>query len=224
LDTKKDRNYVFFHAKETDARGSLFTEVLRKEMSQRGITPQTIDWEATDEELEVALNRFKDNCVIPDNTSVRTLNILIAKLNAFRQMHPDYVIALQGYPEWQAYTSSHLSDMYKFGTYIYTSYYKNPMQPSTAAFENTFYRLFHRQPLPSFPQFGMFGFDLGYYFLHGLANLGDTFAQRNGELRYKPFQHPFRFQPMDNEGGYTNTHTQLVHYTTRQTLEIITPR
>lgn len=224
LDAGADRNFVFLYSNQPDARGSAFVEQVRSLLTERNIASRPLNIDADGFAIESALNQFKRNCIIPDNTSIKTLNILLSKLNAFQQEHPNYLISLQGFPEWQAYTSSLLHDMFTYDTYIYSTYYKNPLAPRVAVFEQSFLKNFNRAMLPSIPQYGMMGFDLGYYFLHGLASLGETFDERQGTMHFNPYQHAFRFERQADGEAFVNRTIQLVHYTPQQKLEIITPK
>lgn len=223
LDTRRGRNYVFFHTNQPDNRGSLFVENLRREMSVQGIASNVFNLDADDTALEIALSEREQNYIIVDNTSIRTLNILLSRLDNFRHTHPEYSFSLQGYPEWQAYTSSRLGEMYAYDTYAYANYFKNPLSPRTMAFLSTFTRNFGIKMTPSIPQYAMMGFDLGFYFMHGLCSLGDLFDKQSNDLPYTPFQHPFIFKRESESSGFTNSAVELIHYTPQQTLEIVTP-
>ena len=141
---------------------------------------------------------------MPDNTSIKTLNVFFAKLRNFQQNHIQYKISMIGYPEWQTYTGTLLKDFYTYDTYIYSSYYRNPLQERTSTFERNFMNNFKRPMIISYPRYGMMGFDMGYYFLRGLSRYGDFFEQCQGEMQLQPVQHPFRFVGGSGDEGYTN--------------------
>lgn len=67
----------------------------------------------------------------------------------------------------------------------------------------------------------MFGFDLGYYFMHGLVTQGDNFEERQGALRFIPYQNAFQFGRSSANTSFTNKQVMLVHYTNSQRIEII---
>ena len=216
-----ERNYVFLQTNNPDERGRQFSAAMRAELSKRGIAARNLNIEGDDFALEGALNQFKQNCIIPDNASIRTLNVLISRLNSFCPAHPDYRISLQGYPEWQTYTASLLLDFYRYDTYFYSSYYRNPLVAATENFEQRFSLNFHHPMQVSFPRYGTMGFDMGYYFLHGLSQLGERFEQEQSTLSLSPIQHPFRFVQDVAGNGFTNHAVQLIHYTPSQTIEQI---
>ena len=216
-----ERNYVILNTNNADARGNQFITSIREELSNQGIATRVLNIEGDDFAIETALNQFRQNCIIPDNTSIRTLNVLFARLNAFCSEHPEYKICIQGYPEWQTYTSSQLLDFYKFDTYIYSPYYRNPLLAQTEDFEQRFNANFHHPLSLSYPRYGMMGFDMGYYFLHGLLQLGRDFDALQGQLTYMPVQHSFRFSQAGEGNGFVNHGMQLIHYTPEQTIEQI---
>lgn len=224
IDTKASRNFVFLTSSQPDQRGAAFTEALRHQLKERGIATRSLNLEADNTAWEMNLLAGTDNCIIPDNTSLRTLNIVVSRLNEFMQTHPEHHVSLQGFPEWQAYTSSTLKDLYSFDTYIYSTYYKNPLAPRTQEFERAFYKNFHRPMIASIPQYGMMGFDLGYYFMHGLSAYGDHFQAKQNAQMITPYQNPFYFERLEGgTAGFSNTAVELIHYTTNMTLEVITP-
>lgn len=216
-----NRNYVVLNTETPDEKGQNLIEILRTQLGKKGIAMRSMNINGDDSSYESALNAFRENCIVPDNASIKTLNIFFSRIKSFAESHPEYQISLLGYPEWQTYTSTLLNDFYAFDTYLYTSYYRNPMQPRTTDFERKFYSHFGKEMLPTYPCYGMLGFDLGYYFMNGMARLGDTFDQGQAGLRYTPFQHAFSFKNGADTAGYINQTTLLIHYTPSQTIEMI---
>lgn len=216
-----NRNYIHLKSNFTDNKGELFLQHISTVLSEQGQSMRVLNIEGDLTAYESAINQYKHNIIIPDNCDQRTLNILFAQLNLFRQTHPDYKISIVGYPEWQTYTTSMLREFYTYDTYIYTPYYVNPLEGKTTVFEKNFTQNFNKSQKLSYPRYGMLGFDLGYYFMHGLATLGDTFEQRQSELMYAPFQHHFQFHKYAENDGFTNHAVLLIHYTPEQTIEEI---
>ena len=142
-------------------------------------------------------------------------------VDAFAEEHPEYKISLIGYPEWQTYTQSLLNEFYQFDTYIYSSYYRNPLLERTTEFERRFINHFGYGMAPTFPRYGMLGFDLGFYFMHGMATLGDNFDQQQNSLRLQPFQHPFVFAKDPDTKGFINESALIIHYSPEHTIDVI---
>lgn len=215
-----ERNFIILDSHEADARGGNMIEALRQELGRSGVALRTMPIDGDDMAFESALNQLRPNCIVPNNTSIKTLNLFFSRFKAFLETHPQYKIALLGYPEWQTYTNTLLRDFYAYDTYIYSTFYRNPLLSKTANFERQFTQNFQSPMAVTYPRYGMMGFDLAYYFIHGLAHLGDTFEEKQSELRYSPFQNHYKFQ-RDGEGnGFLNRAVMLVHYTQEQTIEI----
>lgn len=216
-----NKNYVVLNTDEPDDKGRGLLDLMRTKLGEQGISMRQMHIQGDDEAYKSALNQFRENCIIPDNVSIKTLNIFFARLKTFAEQHPEYKISLIGYPEWQTYTSSLLNEFYKFDTYIYSSYYRNPMLERTTEFERSFVHHFGYGMAPTFPRYGMLGFDLGYYFMHGMAMLGDRFDQEQHTLRYQPVQHPFKFVKDPDTQGFANESTLIIHYSPEQTIDVI---
>ena len=59
----------------------------------------------------------------------------------------------------------------------------------------------------------MLGFDTGYYFLKGLAQYGTTFEENLNRLNVTSIQTGFKFQRVNNWGGFINRKVFFVHFT-----------
>ena len=202
------KNYIILHSDETDAKGEAMTKSLVEVLGKKGTIARTLDIGGDDFDFEAALNTFRENCIVPDNASIKTLNILLSKLNSFTQTYPDYKICLLGYPEWQTYTSTLLKDFYKYDTYSYCTYYLDPFSEKTENFQKSFANSFGRPLVTNYPSYGAMGFDLGWYFM------GDNTNQ-------EPLQHTFVFERADNSGDMNNVFTQFVHYMTNEKIELV---
>ena len=214
-------NYVILNTNEPDTRGSLFTGKLKEQLATQDMATRVLNIDGDDFAYESALNQTQVNCIIPDNTGIKSLNILCTKLRDFTAAHPQYRLRLVGYPEWVAYTETLLSSFFQFDTYAFCTYYSHPMEAGTVSFGKAFANNFGHPMMPTLPRYGMMGFDMGYYFMHGLATLGDTFEARQDEMSLQPAQHNFLFR-QDTEGGArTNHFVQLVHYSADQKITLV---
>lgn len=218
-----DCNFVLLRSNDTDQKGDAFTSQMQGLLEEKGVSMRVVNIDGDEMAWESALNQFRKNIIIPDNTSQKTLNVVFSRLNAFLDSHAStgYRVSLLGYPEWQTYTGQLAREFYRYDTYFYTPYYRNPLSKQTTDFEQRYQALFRKPMSVSFPRYGMMGFDMGYYFLRGLSRYGDFFEQRQGEMQLQPVQHPFRFVGGSGDEGYTNRAIQLVHYTPDQKVEQI---
>ena len=156
-----------------------------------------------------------------DSRSQSALVPLVGNLKLFRDQQPEYKVSLLGFPEWLTYTNTMLRDFYLFDTYVYSSYYRNPLGGRVAKFEQRYLKNFGQAGRNVFPKAEMLGYDLGMYFLQGIATMGSGFDSAQGSIVQNPLQHTFRFQRVGDLGGYVNLHAQLVHYTTFNTIQEI---
>lgn len=210
------KNIVVLKSNNENVKGSLFTKTLSDMMAQQGISIRGINIDADDFTYESAMNQFKDNVIVPDNTSIKTLNLLISKLDSFRQKHTNYNLSLLGYPEWQTYTNTLLNSFFTFDTYIYSSYYYNALAPNTKAFEQAFTNHFNKSMAVNYPRYAMMGFDLAYYFVHDVWTDGSTMF-----TEHIPYQSTYRFVQEGDNSGFCNRFVQLIHYKKTKQIELI---
>ena len=216
-----NRNFVILNTGSADENGIRFTSELTAVLKERGINTRTLNINGDEFAYTSALNQFRDNIIIPDASSANITASVARRLRTFADAHPEFQISILGYPEWPTYTSSLLKDFYALDTYAYCTFYRNPKEARVQHFEDRFKKNFGKEMARSFPRYGMYGFDLGYYFMHGLARLGDYFDEQQNTLTYTPFQTPFLFQQTTTGGAHFNQSSFLVHYSPNQKIEII---
>ena len=200
-------NFVMCASGEDDSWGSAFMNHLDQVLNLRGMQTSRLNINADELGYERALNQL--------------LNRMLAGVKSFMTQHPQYKVSLLGYPEWTTYTNTALKDFYQFDTYIFSSYYRNPLSGRVVKFEQRYRQNFGTSSRNVFPRAEMVGYDLGYYFLHGLAVQGSRFDEMQGTLEYQPVQNYFKFQRVGEQGGFVNLHVQLVHYTPNNTIQVV---
>lgn len=216
-------NFVVLDAgsEASDKRASAFIEALRDRLSTRGIATRDLSIEADEFALKGSLNPFRHNIIVPNSATLKTLNLTTAKLKDFCTNNPEYHVQLLGYPEWQTYTATALSDLYHFDALAYSTFYRNPLETRTNLFEHQYTSWFRHTMYASFPRYGMTGFDLGYYILHGLHTMGTAFDQEQGQMDINPYQSHFHFRRTSLYGGFINQAAILINYTPAQTIHVI---
>ena len=218
----ENSNFVFYHTGEQDARAQAFVNHLNQvlQLSER----QTTNLAAGADEFayDRAFNQFRQNVVIADSRSLPALTQMLTGIKAFQEQRPQYKIVLLGYPEWLTYVQTMIHDFYQFDTRVFSPYYRNPLSGRVVKFEQQYQQNFSTPSRLSYPRAEMLGYDLGYYFMHGLVTLGsDVFDVAQRSLQQQPLQHSFQFQRLGDQGGYVNLNVQLVHYTTNNTIQIV---
>ena len=219
----QNSNFVFYHSGEKDERGESFSNHLMQVLRLSNMQTTTLAAGGDEYAYDRAFNQFRQNVVISDNRSLSSLNKMLAGIKDYQARYPQYKIVLFGYPEWLTYAQTMIRDYYQFDTRIFSAYYRNPLSGRVVKFEQRYRDNFGSQSRLSYPRAESLGYDLGYYFMHGLATLGpDRFETMQGTLEQQPLQHTFRFERLGTEnGGFANINVQLVHYTTNNTIQIV---
>lgn len=213
-------NYVVVASGSADERGRELCEAIGQDLEpQQTLCGTTLEASAAD--FGQAFSSLRLNLVVTDDTSVRTLNILLSRLKEVRRRNPACRIALIGPHEWLASTQMLLRDFYSFDTYLATPYYYNIMNARTKAFQRTYEELFRTPLVQESPSYAALGFDLGFHFLAGLSRQGDTFERRQGSLTTEPVQSPFRFERQSSGLGFVNRFVQFVHFTPEEKIELV---
>ena len=216
-----DKNYVIAHSGNPDNKGRALTESLAAALAQRTGTPRTFELAGDDFAYESAFNQFRQNVIVLDNSNVATLNSLLAHLKAFKAKHSQYRISLLGFDGWQDDATVALEDLFAFDTFIVSPYYYNMWDDRTKEFESNYMSNFHTSVILNNPRFAALGFDLGCYFMSGLANLGDTFEQMQSGIQQQPYQSWLRFERNTSGISFFNSFVQFIHYTTDNKVELI---
>lgn len=137
---------------------------------------------------------------------------LLPQLSLTVRQHPEAECRLFGYPEWQTYTKDHLESFFELDTYIYSSFYTNNLLPTAVSFTNSYRRWYGKDMEERYPKYGMLGFDTGYYFLKGLSRYGSEFEENLSGFQTVPIQTGFKFQRVNNWGGFINRKVFFVRF------------
>lgn len=208
----KGYNVVFLNVNAGDNRGKSYVNLMSQQLGTQDNSSKTLDVEADDATYASTFSLTRNNLVVLNNSSQNALKRSIRSLKAFMLSHPDYKISLMGYPEWSTFQGSILQDFYALDTYVFTPFYRNISDAKVQNFESRFKTNFGHELIKTAPRYGMLGMDLGYYFLNGLAKLGDYFDERYQTLTFTPLQNKFQFTADEAGKPHINTAIQIVHY------------
>lgn len=214
-------NIVIASIGTTDARGASFTTQLSQQLTTKGISTKLLNVDDDELAFTTSLNQFRDNIIVLNNSSLNAMQRVARRLRAFLEKHPEYKVSLLGYPEWTTFPANAQQDFYVLDTYAYASFFRNPTDTRTNFFERRFKANFNHELAKTAPRYGMMGMDMGYYFMHGLAELGDYFDDTQSTLNYSPLQTSFNFQQSASGSAYTNGYTGLVHYKPNGQIEVL---
>ena len=195
-----------------------FIDGLKTVMADHDIPYSTLDIDTAYQELMDTLAPGKQNIMIINSSSSGPLNTLLPVLQLItRTKAPEIETHLFGYPEYQIYAQDHLDELYEVDTWFYT----NNMLKESVDFNALFRRSFSRQMLVSYPSFASYGYDTGYYFLKGIATYGKDLENHLNEIKTDPVQMGFKFERVNNWGGFINRKVFFVHFSNEYKVEKI---
>lgn len=206
-------NVIFIEALQGTRDKADFIKGFKEELRAKGIPMQSLKEGATATSLGAVLDSGRENIFIPTSGSNLTLINLLPQLSLVVREHPEHRIHLFGYPEWQTYTKDHLDAFFELDTYFYSSFYTNNLLPAAVHFTQRYQQWYGKDMDERYPKFGMLGFDTGYFFLKGLSCYGSELEKDIQQLDLVPIQTGFKFQRVNNWGGFINRKVFFVHFT-----------
>ncbi|MCD8165190.1 MAG: LysM peptidoglycan-binding domain-containing protein [Bacteroides sp.] len=190
-----------------------FIKGLKQELRQRSITFTEISANSNNTEMLAATRPDKNNIFIPTSGSNPTLVKVLPYLTLVRRENPELMMQVFGYPEWQTYTNDHIDAFFELDTYFYSSFYTNNLFPAAINFTRSYNHWYEKEMANTYPKYGMLGFDTGYFFLQNLSRYGSDFDNKVEDINYRPIQTGFKFQRVNNWGGFINRKVFFVRFT-----------
>ena len=216
-----DKNFVIVRSGNAAGKGKNLSEAITKALTKRTGAPRTLELEGDDFAYESALNQFRDNMIVLDDSKVSSLKALLSHLKEFRAKHPQYRLSLLGFDDWQDEINNFLNDFFALDTYIISPYYYNEWDDKVRNFEKAYTESFHMPVAQNNPRLAALGFDLGCYFLGGLSAFGNTFEKMQGDIQQEPYQNRFRFERGASAQSFSNNFVQFVHFTPENKIELV---
>lgn len=216
-------NVVFFES--PDERDDDLIRGFKRELSYRDI-PYTVllaDTATNKDTILSALDTERHNILMLTSEKSGDLNNMVPvfQLVVRDTAAAKFDISLFGYPQYQVYTVNHLESFYEIDTYFYSSFYTNNLLPEAKAFHQKYRRTYSKEIVNRFPKYAILGFDISYYFLKALHLYGTDMENRLSEMRYKPLQTGFKFERVNNWGGFINRKVFFVHFSRDYNLQTI---
>ncbi len=209
----QNANIIFIEATNGAKDKAELIKGLKDELRSRAIVIRSVKEDATPAMLKSALNANKPNIFVPASGSNVTLIKILPQLVLLSRENPESKISLFGYPEWQTYTKDHLDAFFELDTYFYSSFYTNNLLPAATNFTKNYRKWYRKEMDERYPKFGMLGFDTGYFFLKGLSLYGSELEKNLQRMDLIPIQTGFKFQRVNNWGGFINKKVYFVHFT-----------
>ena len=205
---------VFLDAETGHTDKADFIKGLKEELKNKQITFKELKGENIHPEgMKMVVDSLRENIIIPTSgRNVALIKILPQMIITTRE-HPNYQMKLFGYPEWQTYTDDHLASFFELDTYFYSSFYTNNLFPEAIQFTNAYRKWYSKDMANTFPKYGMLGFDTAYFFLLGLHKYGSNFEENMNQMMLTPIQTGFKFDRVNNWGGFINRKVFFVNFT-----------
>ena len=220
LEQFPDPNVIILDADEY--RRNEFIDGLKTVLTDHQIPYSTIMVDTAYQTLMDTLVPYKQNIMIINSSSSGPLNTMLPVLQLITRLKaPEVETHLFGYPEYQIYAADHLDELYEVDTWFYSWFYTNNMLRESLDFNTRFRRSFSRQMMVSYPSFASYGYDTGYYFLKGLAIFGKDFENHLNDFKTDPVQMGFKFERVNNWGGFINRKVFFVHFSNNYKVEKI---
>ena len=207
-----DSNVIFLNASNGDREKDEFIKGMKTELRNNGISYR--DFTVTDNfyEITTVMDTLRNNIFIPTSGKSTALVKILPQLTQIRRERPNYMMNLFGYPEWQTYTNDYLASFYEIDTYFYSSFYTNNLFPAAVHFTNSYRRWYSKDMANIYPKYGMLGYDTGYFFLKGLSKYGNKLDENLNSIQVTPIQTGFKFERVNNWGGFINRKVFFVHF------------
>lgn len=206
-------NVIFIEASSQTKDKAEFIKGMKDELRNRSIPMATVAEDASVESLKGMLKADRENIFIPTSGSNLVLVKCLPQMTLLVRENPEFCIHLFGYPEWQTYTKDHLESFFDLDTYFYSSFYTNDLFPAAKSFTRNYRRWYGKDMDERYPKYGMLGFDTGYFFLKGLSRYGSELENNIQRLDFTPIQTGFKFQRVNNWGGFVNKKVFFVRFT-----------
>lgn len=204
---------IFIEATSGTREKAEFIKGLKDELRSRSISVTSIKEDTPMEDMKTILRPDRTNIFIPTSGSNLVLIKTLPQLTLLVRDNPQVPIHLFGYPEWQTYTKDYLDAFFELDTYFYSSFYTNSLFPSAKNFIQNYRKWFGKEMEERYPKYGMLGFDTGYFFLKGLAKYGSDLENNLQKMNPVPIQTGFKFQRVNNWGGFINRKVFFVRFT-----------
>jgi len=208
-------NVVVLNIKDSEEKTD-FIKSFKAEMKQRKIHFKELNYNSSSFESDISalLRSDQRNVVVPTSSSEEALNKIKSPLRTITDNHPEYILTLFGYPEWQTYMRTSLDDFYALNTYIYSNFYADNLSKNVSDFYTKYKSWYSKNLINSFPKYGMLGFDTGMFFINALHKYGIRFENHLGKIHYNSLQTNFDFERVNNWSGFINTNIFIVHFQT----------
>ena len=207
-------NIIFLDTKEDTLNHTEFIKEFKQELKYRNILYKDAVYNADNFEDNIlsVLTPNKPNMIMPVSQSLNAILKIKPVLRKIAETNPEYNLTLYGYPWWQTYLSDCLEDFHALDTYIYSYFYADISHPNMKQFYDNYKKWFSKSPRPANLKHSMLGYDTGMFFFNAMYKFGVNFEDRLSEINYKSLQTGFKFERINDQGGFINTNLYIIHF------------
>ena len=211
-------NIIFVNTNDPIEDKTQFVRDFKADLTQRSIAFQHVNYDANNFSTDISdyLSETKPNLIVLQSSSTQTLDKIRGPLRSLVETQSATQITLFGYPEWQKYTdevkNNYLDDFYALNTHIYTPFYANNMSFEILQLKVKYMYWFNKNMINSYPKYALLGYDIGMFFISAVYSFGANFENNIQQINYKSLQYGFRFERVNNWGGFMNTNLYMVNY------------
>ena len=168
--------------------------------------------------FESLLDPQSENIIVLATTSTPVVSSAFSALHSLTKR---YKIIVVGYPEIRSLETIDLKYFYDLELFIPSESYIDFDSPATMAFSSVFMKKFRTEPMAE--SFAWRGFDIGWYFMGGIATGGKQFLKDPGTFNPALLSLEPDFRRDNRQNGYENHGIFMLHYRKDMTIEIRRP-
>ncbi len=199
------KNYLFVETDKPTNKGAMFTQEMKRLLSANNISYSTFDASSDSLETLKTLLGNQSTLVIYGSSSI---DDMLPVLNEVKQLNLPMVYQW-GYEEWRNTLQRYPR------TYYYSLFHATP----TEEYQNQYERWFGRLRKVEVPRYDMLGYDLTYYFLHGIAKNNDSWFFVKPNVNWQLMQSEPNYIQV-NDGLWMNVNHYLFYFDGYETQKV----
>lgn len=168
--------------------------------------------------FESLLDPQSENIIVLATTSTPVVSSAFSALHSLTKR---YNIMVMGYPEIRGFETIDLKYFYDLELFIPSESYIDFESPYVRAFSSFFMKKFRTEPMAE--SFAWRGFDIGWYFMGGIATGGKQFLRDPGTFNPAMLSLEPDFRRDSRQNGYENRGIFMLHYRKDMSIEIRRP-
>ena len=202
IDRNKNTNYIFYNS-DDKSENSVFSSSLKNYLTSAGINFKEVNSTAVTE-ITSLLSQSNNNMLLCSFGSVKVFEKLIKNLDNVEGLS-DYKISIFGQPNWIQFAEDKKNDFSRYNCQYFTKFISDSSINSIKELEDKFEVYFKTEQYPSYPKYGVMGYDIGKYFLNN-----EKYFIDGGDIKnINTLQTPLKFE---KSKGYFNNQIIFVSY------------